>query len=89
METELSFLITLLLEHKLPKATKELVKERVKALQALQPVSKQPMAPIPQRTVEQAQIIPESVMTGSVPLPPRIVGGEVSTGAGIRGPRKY
>lgn len=34
METELSFLLTLLLEHKLPKATKDALKARIKEIQA-------------------------------------------------------
>lgn len=83
METELSFLLTLLLEHKLPKGTKELVKDRIKVIQGNQPVTRQ--AP---------QMVTSSPSQGNIeafstPLPPRIVGGEVSTGAGTKGPRKW
>ena len=60
METELSFLVTLLLDHKLPKATQGLLKERIKLLQtapvpALPQVFMQGMAGQQARPAPQAQ----------------------------------
>ena len=91
METELSFLLTLLLEHKLPKATKEAVKERIKGLEA----RKSPVvAAISSRNLVTSQneaqanenILAQAAAPSSVP---RIMGGEVNTGLGIKGPRKF
>lgn len=84
METELSFLITLLLEHKLPKVTKELVKERIKGLQGTQVFVSAPRPPIQQSRPTVAMEAPEAVSAM-----PRLQGGEVTTGQGTRGPRKF
>lgn len=83
METELSFLLTLLLEHRLSKGTKALVRDRVKAIQG-----QQPQRPINQMVTSTPTAAPPADIF-SAPLPPRVVGGEVSTGAGTKGPRKW
>lgn len=94
METELSFLLTLLLEHKLPKGTKELIKDRIKCIQV--PNAQQPARPImPQmvtsRPSESGDLANATVsFPAAAPvIPNRLVGGEVSTGPGTKGPRKW
>lgn len=80
METELSFLLNLLLEHKLPKATKDLVKERIKVIQ-------QPVTSMHRMVTSQPTAAPTNLE--ALPMPARIQGGEVTTGPGTKGPRKW
>ena len=52
--TELSFLLELLLEHELPKATQTLIKERVKEIQVQQPIAYAAPIQRPSRTSQAA-----------------------------------
>jgi hypothetical protein len=95
--TELSFLLSLLLDHKLPKAVQGLIKDRIKEIQLTpqQPIRINPMirdphaqAPSTQALLDQAPIMTPAAIK-------RIVGGEISTGgsasglSGTKGPRKF
>lgn len=94
--TELSFLIDLLLNQKLNKQVKELVANRIrdietKAPQAPMPVVRGAQAPstIANMTGQPLQAISHVPSVPLVSAEGRIVGGEVSTGNGIKGPRKF
>lgn len=95
--SELSFLIELLLNHKLPKAVKTLVADRIKEIEGgpkRAPVSHAPGLPAhligqaPSTMAALAEAPPVAVMQAP-PVSKRIVGGEVDTGNGTRGPRKF
>lgn len=101
MQTEISFLLELVLNHKLPAGAKQACLERIKsveeALAARAPIAPQRanaavmQTPSTQRLLEGAPS-PDNVavVAPAAPvIPPRVVGGEVSTGAGTRGPRKF
>jgi hypothetical protein len=114
MKSEISFLLELVLEHKLQKATQTAIKERIKELEESPaqvfharpqgfPIQ-QMAAGVAQAGVAQAQStiaamarhagedppLPPSVAPTAPPvIPQRIVGGEVTTGANTRGPRKW
>lgn len=80
--TELQFLLDLLLNHKLPKGTKALIADRVGE------ISKS----MPQATAKANPGVVAQLQTSAPLAPPpanRIMGGEVSTGEGTRGPRKW
>ena len=72
----------MLLEHKLPRGTKELVKDRIKSIQVPQTVQARPIMP------QMVTSTPNAPLDAPHP-PARLVGGEVSTGPGTRGPRKF
>lgn len=95
--TELSFLIDLLLNQKLNKQVKDLVANRIREIETRSPQA----APVNLRGAQAPSTIAN--LTGQtlqgpvshIPTAPvasaegRIVGGEINTGAGIRGPRKF
>lgn len=86
--SELSFLLMLLLDHKLSREVKALLKERIKEIES------KPQAMSSQRTMAMTQSPSTLANIEASALPPpivpkRIVGGEVDTGNGTRGPRKF
>jgi hypothetical protein len=123
MQTEIRFLLDLVLEHKLPAEAKRLCLERIgeveaslasRPSQSIMPIHRpapQEQAPSTQRLLEtqlsrMASPTPESIaanalnnvqsptiqmaaLTPAIPAHQRIVGGEVNTGNGTRGPRKF
>lgn len=98
--TERAFLIDLLLDDKLPKRFKTMIGDRIKELesQPMQTISRPQAFPMAQ---SQSTLENLAKQTGSpvvdAPIPnthaplvsQRIVGGEVQTGNGTRGPRKF
>lgn len=91
--TEIRFLLDLVLNHKLPPGAKKLCLERI--VEVEENLTIKMISPI-QRTIEQApstQRLMEAQIQTSAPLMPppsqRIVGGEVNTGNGTKGPRKF
>lgn len=91
--TEIQFLINLLLEHKLPESVKQKFIARIGEVesQMSKPVMNArlitPMAQAPS-----TQRILDDMSEGIIPPPQatkRIVGGEVNTGNGTKGPRKF
>lgn len=111
--TELQFLIHILLEHKLPKVTKELVAKRIGEVEQNMGrpmvrntvIQEQPQklingAPQAASTIAAMERdgVPNQTPIVTAPLPAltpsafamnRIKGGEVNTGKGTRGPRKF
>ena len=96
--TELQFLLELLLKHKLPKGTKQLVADRIGEVEAtmLKPTITQAyQAPVSVRAPVQTSVVQHPGMdaAGIMQAPPAItrgiVGGEVATGNGTKGPRKF
>jgi hypothetical protein len=97
--TELAWLANLLVRHKLPKTVKEAVALRIEELsQSPQRPSVLPAHMQGQAPSTIARMMSDAPPPPLTPLPPaapsvdasaRIVGGEIQTGAGIRGPRKY
>ena len=116
--TELQFLIDLLLNHKLSKETKALIKERIGQVEAQyarpQQVIQRPIVRSPTAQAASTQAIleknpdliknPQEIVSNpthiveETPLRPitpadlainRIAGAEVSTGKGMKGPRKF
>lgn len=90
MVTELQFLIDLLLNHKLPKATKDLVAKRIGEVETGLIPPPRHIALHPSVRAMGNQV--EAQAMQAAPPPPvsaRIVGGEVSTGNGTKGPRKF
>lgn len=96
--SELSFLLILLLDHKLPKPVKDLIKDRIKEIEAKPQQARSVSIPVlgtigAQAPSTIANLEREQVAQApQAPLPPitnRIVGGEVDTGRGTRGPRKF
>ncbi len=92
--TEIQFLISLMLEHKLPEPVKQKLIARIGEVEAL--LSRPGhMSAVTPRTIIQApstQAILDQDTVHTPPPPPatkRIVGGEVSTGNGTKGPRKW
>lgn len=101
--TELSFLLELLLEHELKKETQTLIRNRIKEIETLavnKPIVVPAGAVIAPPQVQQApstlaNLAREAAEAPAIQIPPpppasrRIVGGEVVTGQGTRGPRKF
>lgn len=99
--TELQWLIKLLTQHKLPKGVKDLFIERLgeveqqlakSFLQAPGSINRFTPSPIAQAPSTIAAM--ERQASEPLPMPPpvmpqRIVGGEINTGNGTRGPRKF
>ncbi len=100
--TELQWLIKMLTQHKLPKGVKDLFIERLgevegqlaKGMNYNRPAV---FIPGPQAQAPSTIAAMERQMAEPLPMPPvvpplvtqRIVGGEVNTGNGTRGPRKF
>lgn len=106
MQTEIQFLIDLLLNQKLSPAVRQLCVARIGEVEQLYgatrnaPKTVQPISfdagaapPIQQAPSTLALLEKHAQEAAPAPriIPPqqRIVGGEVSTGAGTRGPRKF
>lgn len=79
METELSFLLTILLEHKIPKATKDALKERIKKIQEVAPITlgfspPRQAAPMPssiqQAASTQRLLAEHGIEAPTTPMPP-------------------
>lgn len=98
--TEIQFLIDLILNHKLSKEAKDLCTKRIGDVEAnLTRAPQRIFTPIQPPNTAQApsmQAILDKVPDGSIiaapqGIPPsaRMVGGEVNTGGGTRGPRKF
>jgi hypothetical protein len=101
--TELSWLVDLLLNHKLSKPVRDHVANRIRDIEAAQPkpapqvvrsnlppaVAMQAPSTIANMTNEVPLKAVSHIPTLQVSAENRIIGGEVSTGAGIRGPRKF
>lgn len=101
--TELQFLLELLFEHKLQAATKRLIKERVRFVE--QQLIPPPRQIVPRGTTQAPSTLanlaahsePAAADPIAAPIPPkappialsRVVGGEIGTGKGTRGPRKF
>lgn len=98
--TELQFLIDLLLNHKLNANTKKLVADRIGFVEES---LRKPAVMVPRGTpmgVQQSAstqalldkeplIVQQPLPMTSAPTSARIIGGEVATGGGARGPRKF
>lgn len=92
--SELSFLIDLLLNHRLTKDVKTLVAERIKEIEGKPQAS--PRVALPAHLIGQA---PSTIanLAAEPPVNPmqapptsqRIQGGEINTGNGTRGPKKW
>lgn len=85
--TELSFLIDLLLNHKLPREVKNLLAARIALIQNQATPTNNSVT-----TWRTGQASPQTaigVVNTAAPPSARIVGGEVDTGGGTRGPRKF
>ena len=105
MQTPISFILDLILDHDLPekaqKACRKYVREYEKgsepihrngySRQVLNTSNAAQQAPSTQRLLDQHASIPASAIipTPVVPVAARIVGGEVNTGGGTKGPRKF
>lgn len=96
--TELSFLLELLLNHKLPKKTKDAVAERIKVVEngiIPQPTAIRAAPMISSRMPPAEPIIPpQAFVPNAIPLPKADIDKEtgravVPTGNGTRGPRKF
>lgn len=94
MQTEISFLIDLVLNHKLPKPTKELCRLRIRDLE--EGLFQRPAVAIAMPRMQQAPSTMANLEAQEVPIamptietPKRIVGGEIATGANTKGPRKW
>ncbi len=92
MQTEIRFLLDLVLNHKLPAEAKKLCLERIGEVEAsLIPPPRHlsvstAQAPSTQRALD-AQI--QTTAPTAPPIINRVVGGEIQTGNGTRGPRKF
>lgn len=89
--TEIQFLISIMLEHKLPEPVKQKFITRIGEVEAL--LSRPGLvpktivqAPSTQRLLEQEAIVQHA---SKASVASRIVGGEVNTGNGTKGPRKF
>lgn len=95
--TELSFLLELLLNHKLPKKTKDAVAERIKVVEngiIPQPTAIRAAPLISSRMPPPDPIPPQAFVPNGIPLPKAEIDKEtgravVQTGNGTRGPRKF
>lgn len=84
--SELSFLLELLLNHKLPKTTQLVIKDRIATVEE----TKQAPALSRKGLSGPIELTMEQVAAKPLPLAEsRIVGGEVSTGNNSKGPRKF
>ena len=81
--TELSFLLDLLLNHKIQKVTQDAIRERIKEIELgqVQPVRRN------HPNVIDTTVTPLQMQTAMNPA--RITGGVVDTGPGLKGPRKF
>ena len=100
MQTEIRFLLDLVLNYKLPAEAKKLCLERIGEVEASLALPQRPLIPLIRNPIEQAPSTQRLMdMQGTAPVTPmtapvinpaqRIVGGEVNTGNGTRGPRKF
>lgn len=96
--SELSFLLILLLDHKLSKPVKDLIKDRIKEIETKPQVKSIQIpilgtiggqAPSTLANLEREHAQPQPAAPPLPPITNRIVGGEVDTGRGTRGPRKF
>lgn len=93
--TELSYLLDLLLNHKLPRATKLSITERIGLIQShtqapmLQRQGIIAQAPSTQKLIDAASAGIAEAAPVVMAASKRIIGGEVSTGNGTKGPRKF
>lgn len=99
--TELSWLVDLLLNHKLSKPVRDHVANRIRDIEAATPkaapqVVRHAVVPGQQAPSTIANMNGEGsakaishIPTMTISAENRIIGGEISTGAGIRGPRKF
>lgn len=101
--SELSFLVDLLLNHKLSTSVKKHIAERIREIEAkAQPASVARSTGVPAHLIGQAPstvanltneplapAVSPIALTPAVNAQNRIVGGEVSTGHGTKGPRKF
>ena len=90
--TELQWLIKILTQQKLSTAMKDLFIERIGEVEAnLIPKAHgtRPMINSMAQAASTQRILDEPISTPIIPPTQRIIGGEVSTGNGTKGPRKF
>lgn len=84
METEIKFLLRLVLDYKLPAEAKKMCLERIGIVE--ESLANRPRAVTPQAA---NPMITSTPMAPMIEPPQRVVGGEISTGPGLKGPRKF
>jgi hypothetical protein len=98
MQTPISFILDLILDYELPadaqkacrKYVRELEKQMVSKPPVVAPIVKNSLqAPSTQKLLDEMAAQTGAPIINPIPVAQRIVGGEVNTGGGTKGPRKW
>jgi hypothetical protein len=102
MQTEISFLLQLILDEDLSPKVQKLCRKRIKEIEISMGAQRPTLPPTRPQALDQApstlkamerhaMLPPPATLEAPNQIPPaaRIIGGEVNTGAGTKGPRKF